>query len=181
MTNVIDFYCNDGRDPYGRSLSDMIKMTDYQLESSHDVIQWLFPLHEASNFNSECPILDEESVQVLRNNHEAQKRMYEVILRFVRFLGFDYVMPSINGSDDKFDHDPMLAKNRQNWRTKGNHNHLRITRAIRSMRLFGLEKDAKMFFDAVYRSAVDAGCISENNVRYWKMALEEDVFETLRK
>lgn len=179
--SILDFYCYDGQDPYGRTILDLIAMTDGQLESSHDVIQRFPPLHEESNFNPECPIIDRESAKLLRSNVEAQKRIHEAILRFMRFLGFDYQLPPLSGGEGKFVHDPLGDENRKNWRRPRNHNHLRITRVIRSLRLFGLEEEAQRVFDAVYQSATDAICISDNTARYWYMALQEDPFETLRK
>lgn len=183
--NILDFYCFNGTDSFGRTVEDMIKMTDYQLEASHDVIQWLFPLHEESNYNPDCPILNKEQVDVLLNDHrcrhEAQKNMYKVVLRFMRFLGFDLQMLSIDGViSSKFVYDPILERNRKNWQTRGNHNHLRITRAIRSLRLFGLEEEAQRVFDAVSKSALEANCISENTMRYWTKALNGGLLESLR-
>ena len=178
---VIDFFCYEGTDPYGRTFQDMVDMTDGQLEASHDVIQWLFPLHEPSNFNSECPLVDEESAKVLRANPEAQKRIAEATLRFARFLGFDWQLGGLDGSPGKFAFDPLAKKNQQNWRTQHNHNHLRITRVIRSLRLFGREEEAKQFHEAVLQAALNAGCVSSNTTRHWRMALDEDPFETLRK
>lgn len=185
--NILDFYCFNGTDSFGRTVEDMIKMTDDQLEASHDVIQWLFPLHEESNYNPDCPILNKEQVDVLLNDHrcrhEAQKKMYKVVLRFMRFLGFDLQLPLINQTNlygGIYVHDPVSEKNRKNWQTRGNHNHLRITRAIRSLRLFGLEEEAQRVFDAVSKSALEANCISENTMRYWTKALNGGLLESLR-
>ena len=41
----------------GRYLHDILKWPDKRLESTHDYIQWLFPLPEVSGFNPEAPTL----------------------------------------------------------------------------------------------------------------------------
>lgn len=177
MKKVIDFYCYDGTDEYGRTHQHMIAMSDDRMEADHDYIQWLFPLHEASNFNPDAPIVDRESVKILRANNSAGLRMLNSFERFLNFLGFEYV----HGVDGGIVEDPEKEINRKNWQQFGNHNHLRITRAIRSLRLFGFEDDAKDLYDAVIESATKANCIGPSAAKYWKLALDDDPFETLRK
>lgn len=172
---VIDFYCDGGVDSNGRTLDDMVEMSDRELEFHHDIIQWMFPLHEASNFNPNCPLVDEKSAAALRADSNAQARMREVLNRFASFLGFNW--------DEKgqFESDRNLKANRTNWQTPSNHNLLRITRVIRSLRLFGLETEAQNFFAVVYESARQSGCLSEQTAAFWRLALNGPPFETLRK
>lgn len=172
--SVIDFFCHAGTDPQGRSLADMIAMTDHELESHHDIIQWMFPLHEASQFNARAPLIDEASACSLQQSSIAKKRMREVLIRFAHFLGFEQLH---NG---EFVANPKLEANRANWQTPLNHNHLRITRVIRSLRLLGLEAESRAFYDAVYQAAKQSGCVNERTLAYWQRALERPPLESLR-
>lgn len=172
---VIDFYCHEGTDPYGQSVLDMLAMTDRELESNHEVIQWMFPLHEPSSVNPDAPLIDPGSAKVLQENINARQRMHEMILRFGRFLGFQL------NEDGIFVAEPGLANNRANWQSPLNHNQLRITRALRSMRLFGFQREAESLFDAVNQAAGDSPGVSQRTTGFWKIALEDPVFETLRK
>lgn len=140
MADVVDFYAHEGTDPYGRTLWDMIALTDYQLEASHDVIQWMFPLHEESNFNEDAPLVTPENVKVLRTKL-CQDRIQDALLRYAAFLGFKYV-------DGQFRPTENFVHRAKVWRRHSNHNYLRITRVIRSLRLFGLDVLAKQFADA---------------------------------
>ncbi|MBA2117692.1 opioid growth factor receptor-related protein [Bremerella alba] len=173
-SRVVDFYCHDGTDPYGRSVLDMMALTDRELESQHDIIQWMFPLHETSSVNPDCPLVDEHSRHVLQENIDARQRMHEMITRFARFLGFEL------NDEGQFISELGLASNRENWHSPMNHNQLRITRVIRSMRLFGFQREAEALFEAVTHSAVQSQCVTERTLAYWKQALEGPLFETLR-
>jgi len=173
-SRVVDFYGHEGTDSQGRTVLDMLAMTDRELEANHDVIQWMFPLHETSSVNPDCPLVDEHSAHVLRENIDARQRMHEMITRFGRFLGFEL------DEDGVFVPDPSLASNRENWHSPMNHNHLRITRAIRSMRLFGFENEARAFYEAVCQSAIASQCATERTLAYWKQALEDPLFASLR-
>lgn len=173
-SRVVDFYAHEGTDYSGRTVLDMIAMTDRELESHHDIIQWMFPLHETSSVNPDCPLVDEQSASVLKENIDARQRMHEMITRFGRFLGFEL------DEDGKFLPDPSLASNRDNWHSSMNHNHIRITRVIRSLRLFGFEREAKTFYEAVSQSAIESQCVTDRTLAYWKQALEGPVFDSLR-
>lgn len=174
-SQVIEFYCHGGSDSNGRTARDMIAMSDHDLEMHHDIIQWMFPLHETSMVNPGAPLVDEDSAHVLRENIEAQLLMREMIVRFARFMGFEL------NEDGQFVAEPLLAANRKNWHTQLNHNHLRVTRVIRSLRLFGFDQLARAFFQAVAASALDARCIDNRTLAFWNMALEDEVFDSLRK
>lgn len=169
---VVDFYAHEGIDPYGRTLQDMIALTDYQLEASHDVIQWMFPLHEESNFNENAPLVTPKNVEILRTKL-CQDRIQEALLRYATFLGFEY-------ADGQFRPTENFVHRAKVWRRHSNHNYLRITRVIQSLRLFGLDVLAKQFADACHKVVFDVGAASEQTYKFWKKALLGDVFDTLR-
>lgn len=54
----------------------------------------------------------------------------------------------------------------QNWLTRFDHNHLRITRIIRCLRVLGLEDEAIAFYDAISTATV----ISSRSRMYWDRA-----------
>jgi hypothetical protein len=61
----------------------------------------------------------------------------------------------------------------RNWLTPANHNHLRLTRMIRSLRVLGLEAEGIALWqalDAIY--ATDAGreAVSERTYKFWTRA-----------
>jgi hypothetical protein len=61
----------------------------------------------------------------------------------------------------------------KNWLTPYNHNHLRITRIIKSLRALGLEAEAAAFFEAlaqIYHSPEFEGKISPVTFEYWQSA-----------
>lgn len=57
----------------------------------------------------------------------------------------------------------------QNWVFRFDHNHLRITRIIRSLRVLGLEEEALAFFKAL-KSVQEASNISSRSLMYWSRA-----------
>lgn len=59
------------------------------------------------------------------------------------------------------------------WLTPGNHNHLRITRILKSLSLLALNAYAKSFFlclEDIYNA--DKQKISKNTFSFWKKAIE---------
>jgi len=59
---VISFYLGKGADHAGRSLDQILMMSAGELESTHDYIQWLFPLSSASSASMDAPILDASAI-----------------------------------------------------------------------------------------------------------------------
>jgi hypothetical protein len=59
----------------------------------------------------------------------------------------------------------------RHWFTRFDHNHLRITRIIRSLRVLGLEQNASAFFKALENVHVQfPGRLSARSVNYWRRA-----------
>lgn len=63
-----------------------------------------------------------------------------------------------------------------NWVSSFTHNHLRITRIIRSLRVLGLEAEATAFFEAVEDVYLTTGRIGGRSFMYWTRAIERPLY-----
>lgn len=69
-----------------------------------------------------------------------------------------------------------FIKRAKNWVKGFDHNHLRITRIIRCLRVLGLEEEAEAFFDAIIDVHEDTGIINAKSINYWKRAMERPLY-----
>ena len=109
---ITEFLKGVGTDHMGRSLSDIWGFDDREIEHNHDFIQWLFPLNEPSMSVFGAPVLGKEDIDVILSNEVARAN---VIKSADWYLGF--------------------LKRNEHWIKSYDHNHLRITRTIKSLRL----------------------------------------------
>jgi hypothetical protein len=164
-------FFSGGGDDAGRTHAAILAWDDVRLEQVHDYIQWLFPLPERSGANPSAPLLDPESIAAISADPSMQARLRAGFVRMVAFYGFEQRQGElIEGAG--------FAQAAENWMSPGNHNHLRITRMLRSLRVLGLDAEAAMFWralDALYRKDSEAGRrrITERSFAYWKQAALE--------
>lgn len=102
-----------------------------------------------------------EDVQYFQHCADCQINMLKALNRFEAFLG-------LNGYEYK----------QTRWAADGDHNLLRITRVIRSLRLFGLESDAKNFYDKVMEVA-EKFELSSITVDFWKRAMNDELLKSM--
>lgn len=121
---LIGFLGGETPDSEGRHLGDILRWPDNRLEQVHDFIQWLFPLTEPSPVNPGAPVLDTATIAEIRARPQLQANMRQSFERMFRFYQAS-----------------------RHWITPGNHNHLRITRILKCLRLLGLEAEAREFFE----------------------------------
>ena len=162
---ILDFYCG-GQDDQGRTLDEILAWPDTELEAVHDFIQWLFPLPERSGANPSAPVLDRETIAAFHASEELQGRLRQSFMRMLRFYGLEFCSEKIELAEN-------FAVRSSNWLTPGNHNHLRLTRILRSLRLLGLEPEAQALFrvlSQLYES--HPGRITFRTYEFWKNAGE---------
>lgn len=147
-SDLLAFLTADGRDSAGRTFDEVVSLDDQGLERNHDFIQWLFPLTEPSQAVPGSPVLDASAVAALRASPVVQARLAKASARMLDFYA---------------------ATDR--WRRAYDHNHLRITRIIRSLRLLVGEDQADAF-KAVILSRVEAtrAPVSARSRGYWATA-----------
>lgn len=164
---LVEFY--NGREPdhAGRFVHQIQHWPDQRLEAVHDFIQWLFPLAEPSPVNPLAPVLDRETVAAFAAQPELRQNLRASFLRMLRFYGLE-TEPGPPATVERSANFPQRAAV---WLHPGNHNHLRITRILKSLRLLGLEEEARAFLkclEAIY--AENPGRISAVSMRFWRTA-----------
>ena len=132
MTEIVSFLEGKTPDYRGRTFAMLLQQSDHQAETTHDYIQWMFPLDEPSRSVNGVPVLNELDIEEIRQSSLAQANLAKSTSWFLGFL-------------ERNDH----------WVTKYNHNHLRITRLIKSLRLLASDEAADEFRDKVLALAGD--------------------------
>jgi hypothetical protein len=137
-----------GPDGRGRLVTDVLDFSDEQLEAVHDYIQWLFPLESRSGAQPGAPVLTPVEINGIRADQRATDTLMkatERMLRFYRDTGW--------------------------WLTGHDHNHLRITRILHSLRLLVGAEAAHSFHKAVLALHDAAGApINTRSLHYWEEA-----------
>lgn len=143
---IIRFLRGEGKDGDGRYFSDVMSFSDELLEESHDYIQWLFPLREESHAVPGSPFIEhDETIRMIREDEDIQENIVNALLLMERFY---------RGND--------------HWLRKDDHNHLRITRILRSVTLLSTEENARDFYDFIMRRVDNAKPVSDESLEYWK-------------
>ena len=148
MIDIVGFLEGKIPDHRGRLLSMLWKQTDDDAENSHDYIQWMFPLDEPSQAVNGAPVLNDFDIDEIRENQLAIGNLEESASWFLGFL-------------ERNDH----------WIVNYDHNHLRITRAIKSLRLQASDLVADAFRSKVIELAGDNLSLIDQKARdFWASA-----------
>lgn len=109
MTSIQAFLEGAGTNNSNWLLSDIWKFNDTQIENTHTFIQWVFPTDEPSRATPGSPVLDEEQILKIQNSEQAKQNLSKPADWFLNFL-----------------------RRNNYWQDAHDHNHLRITRMIKS-------------------------------------------------
>ena len=123
ILNFLEGAIPDGR---GRTLSMIMAFDDQAIESTHDFIQWIFPLDEPSQSHPGAPVLDLFEIEEIKSSEVALENLMQSADWYFGFL-------------QRHDH----------WIRQYDHNHLRISRAIKSLRLLVSDEVADQFKSAI--------------------------------
>ncbi|WP_337174232.1 opioid growth factor receptor-related protein [Paludisphaera sp.] len=163
MSRLIEFYRGTGEDSEGRKLADLWAFGDDEMEFHHDFIQWMFPLEEPSRFNFRAPTLSEDDIRAFRDDPALRENLERSFDRFLAFLGLaregGKVVP---GADFEAKREIFLSPD---------HNWLRITRVLTSLRILGLPEASRALYDALVGLMRDGRArITPETRRYWRDA-----------
>ena len=145
---IIGFLEGKTPDHRGRILAMLLQQTDHQAETTHDYIQCMFPLDEPSRSVNGAPVLTGLDIDEIRQSSLAQANLAKSARWFLGFL-----------------------ERNDCWIAKYNHNHLRITRVIKLLRLLASDKAADEFRDKVLALAGDILNLVDQRARgFWDSA-----------
>ncbi len=145
---VVAFLEGEGTDARGRTLFDVLGFDDAALERTHDFIQWLFPLPEPSQAVPDAPAPSADEMQAIHDSILAQCALAAATDRMERFY-----------------------RATRDWLRPHDHNHLRITRIIRSLRLLRGDAEAEAFKAAILSIVEATGApVSARSRGYWQTA-----------
>jgi hypothetical protein len=145
---IVAFLEGEGLDGAGRSLFEILAFDDLRLETTHDFVQWLFPLTEPSDAVPGSPVLSAEDVDAIRASSMAQC--------------------ALAAATDRMD---AFYRSTHDWLMPNDHSHRRITRIIRSLRLLRGDEEADAFRAAILaRVEATRAPISALSRGYWATA-----------
>jgi hypothetical protein len=143
---LVGFFLGESPDDEGRYISDYLNFSDDYLEGCHDFIQWAFPIPERSFFNPQAPLLSPDDIREFTSNQKIQENLD---LLFERVFSF-------------------MRDSSKNW-GQNDHNHLRISRMIRCLRLCGKDNDAaRLYLWALSLPPTNTNSTSKN---FWATAM----------
>ncbi len=144
------FLASQGQDGSGRTLSDVLAFDDARLEREHDFIQWLFPLREPSRAVPGSPVLGDAEAEAIRCDALAQAGLLAARARMMRFYALN-----------------------KDWLSPYDHNHLRITRILTSLRdLVGLDEAKAFHQDILNLDEATGSPVNPASLEYWRKAVE---------
>ncbi|KAI4681183.1 uncharacterized protein J4E88_005690 [Alternaria novae-zelandiae] len=184
---IIRFYDPDVRakDALGRQLDEILAWSD-----------------KGSPYNSEAPVVNLEVMQAFRSRSELRQNLRRSFERMLSFYGFMVSNKSEAESKQSESSEPAsfppgahtnisaskplpyhivrtpdYRKKFANWAIRFDHNHLRITRILRCLRVLGLQTECTAFFDALERTYEDPHVsISDRSMGYWRLAVTRPLY-----
>lgn len=109
---IFDFLKVSRPDNCGRMISDIWNYSYEKIETTHNYIQWLFPLFERSAFSTDAPILTVDLAEQIYADEICKSSLNRSLSLMRSFYG-----------------------NNSHWANPSDHNLLRITRILKSSAL----------------------------------------------
>ena len=148
--SLVDCLNGTGPDHQGRYLRDIWEFDDKAIEQTHDFIQWMFPLTEKSMSVTGVPTLSPDDIAAIRTSEVARANLEKSAQWYLGFL-------------QRNDH----------WIKAYDHNHLRITRAIKSLRLLLSKEIAERSLNLVFNITGDrVNVVRQDAIGFWKSGLK---------
>ena len=165
---LVAFFAGRGTDDAGRSLDAVLSFDVARLETSHDYIQWLFPLPERSTFNPDAPVLTERVTEAMQADPRLMTRFRKTLDRMLAFFG---LVLQTTADGPRVVPGPDWQERQASWLHANNHNHLRLTRILRSCHLLGLREESTAlwrFLDQL--TAESPGSVTFVTRSFWERA-----------
>lgn len=163
MSPLLGYYSGQGTDGKGRTLAEVQALDHNRMEYYHDFIQWMFPLRQASAYNSGAPVLTDDDARAFHERPELRENLRGSFIAFLGFLGLIFDAEAC-----------VVAEAPGGPRRKifaiPNHNWLRITRVLLCLKTLGLDDECRAFFEYLQGIHERQGQVSAETFDYWRDA-----------
>lgn len=165
--NLIPFYSGESRHPENAYYLEEIWMFDTRrVRSTHNILQWLFPLNERSEHYLDAPVLSDEEIKIFKTDDKLRRRIIKSFHFYLKHLGLIY------NEDAKIIEKSNDYSLKSDWITLYSQTYLRITRVLKCLVLLGLHEIALIFFKALKEIyAEESEQIGTTSLNYWEKAL----------
>ena len=145
--NFKNFLLGKESDFKGRTIQEIWDFSDIQIERNHDFIQLVFPLNKKSQNVFHGYYLDNENlINELKESPQIRENIMKSSFWFLSFL-----------------------KRNTHWKSKYDHNQLRITRVIECLRLLVGDNEADNFYQSVLALCPNS-IVNKTTLEFWKNA-----------
>ena len=144
--NFLEFLKNKEPDFKGRYLEDIWKYSNYEIENIHDFVQLAFPLNKPSEsvFHGHY-LKTKHEINLIKNDNLAQLNLVKSSKQFLNFLELN-----------------------NNWQNSYDHNQLRISRIIQSLRLLVSNEEADKFYKIILGMLKANNQVNNETLEFWK-------------
>lgn len=143
--NLREFLKNNETDIYHRYISEIWSFNDEQIETTHNFIQFLFPLTQPSkNSLNKIYINSDDLLYELKSDKKVRESIIYSSNWYFSFL-----------------------ERNQHWQTYYDHNHLRISRVIESLNVIVSKRQANRFYKQVLDICIEE-LINDETKLIWK-------------
>jgi hypothetical protein len=162
-SRAVEFLRGEGPNGEGYFLDQILGWSNDDWEQDHSFIQWAFPTNKPSMFNPEAPVLTNEEISIIQSDPHTQEALGVIYHRWLRFCGLRQGDSGLQFGTSEFPKGNPVV-----W-GRFNHNWLRITRVLHSLRLLGRSDRAEEFFDFLTQHWE---MFPDNNRLFWSRAME---------
>lgn len=156
--DLIAFFRNECADTKGRMLYDILQFTPTQIEDIHDFIQWIFPTVEASRFNRDAPVIDDEFKKRFQEDEVAKCNYCKSCKLYLNYIGLDCIDGNIH-----------LIPDGNSICELPIHNTLRVTRVLNSLYQVGNTSCSLNVYKSILTEVnIRPNKISRMTLQYWK-------------
>jgi hypothetical protein len=168
---LLAFYRGFEPDGAGRLISEVWAFSFDELEFHHDFIQWIFPLAQPSRFNPSAPLITAYDCYAFDTDRDLRRRAMRSLDLMLAFYGFERAEADIVPGSN-------FTERCNNWAWPKDHNHLRLSRMVQSLRLMTFNTEALCLRRALLRVADTLGPerIGPTTVQHWRKLLVPEPF-----
>jgi len=121
-----------------------------------------------SSVNPDAPLVDDDVRRAFTSSPQLRATLGSAFERMLAFYG-------LTRDGDRIVRAPSFATQRANWLRPGNHNHLRLSRILRSLTLLGRGEDTEALLACLLAIAQEfPSRVASSTVGYWRRAGARD-------